>query len=203
MNEIMNIIKSDWDKILQIFTLLIAIATAFFAYLSIKTTRKISKEQIEYNRELHNQEIIFGRPIISCTGNIGLFNDKIYNLNIVLKNIGKRSLSDLIINYWVLIEEPTNVKIEFQEQYLIANQVDTGFEQIFFERLPRTDSKKKIYYKIRLEYTDVLTNSKYFQDFYYILPTEQQYPIDSRTKEFIGIFAATTVDKDFINRNLK
>lgn len=73
----------------------------------------------------------------------------------------------------------------------------------FFERLPRTDSKKKIYYKIRLEYTDVLTNSKYFQDFYYIHPTEQQYYLESKAKEFIGIFGATIVDKDFINRNLK
>lgn len=142
MKEKMDIIKSNWENILKIVTLIAMIAIVVFAYLSIKTSRKIASEQIQFNQDIQNQEIKMGRPLISCTGNISIFDAKIYNLNIAIKNIGKRTLYNLTIKYWALVKESNGAEVVFHEEYSIANQVDTGVEQIFFERLPRTGSKK-------------------------------------------------------------
>ncbi len=201
--DTMKNILNNWDKVVQILTILIAIATVLFAYLSIRTSKKMTNEQIEFNRELNKQEIMFGRPIISCTGNIGIFNETTFNLNIALKNIGKRSLNNLSIEYFVISRSSSGIILEFNEKYLIANPVDNGFEQTFFERLPRSNSQKEIFYKIKLDYEDALTKSKETQEFYYIFPKEQQEYLDNKIKETVGLFGATQKDKEFINNNLK
>lgn len=199
----MKNILTNWDKVVQILTILIAIATALFAYLSIRTSKKMADEQIEFNKELNKQEIMLGRPIISCTGKIGIFNESTFNLNITLKNIGKRSLNNLSIEYNVITRTSSGVNLEFNEKYLIANPVDNGFEQTFFERLPRSNSQKEIFYKIKLDYDDALTKSKETQEFYYIFPKEQQEYLDKKIEETVGLFGAAPKDKEFINKNLK
>lgn len=198
----MDIIKSNWENILKIVTLIATVATVVFAYLSIRTSRKIASEQIQFNENIHNQEIKMGRPMISCTGNISIFDSKIYNLNVAIKNIGKRTLYNLTIKYWALGKESNDAEVVFHEEYSIANQVDSGVEQIFFERLPRAGAKKILYYKINLDYTDSLTNTKYTQDFYFIFPIEQQFYLESKEKETIGLFGAAASDKEFINKNI-
>ena len=148
--DTMKNILTNWDKVVQILTIVIAIATVIFAYLTIRTSKKMANEQIEFNKELNKQEIMLGRPIVSCTGNIGIFNETTFNLNITLKNIGKRSLNNLSIEYFVISRSSTGIILEFNETYRIANPLDNGFEQIFFERLPRSNSQKEIFYKIKL-----------------------------------------------------
>lgn len=201
--DTMKNILTNWDKVVQILTILIAISTALFAYLSIRTSKKMTTEQIEFNKKLNNQEIMLGRPIISCTGNIGIFNDTTFNLNIALKNIGKRSLNNLSIEYYVISKSELGINLEFNEKYLIANPLDNGFEQTFFERLPRSNSQKQIFYKIKLDFDDALTKSKETQEFYYIFPKEQQEYLDKKIKETVGLFGATQNDKEFINMSLK
>lgn len=199
----MKNVLTNWDKVVQILTILIAIATALFAYLSIRTSKKMNTEQIEFNKKLNNQEVFLGRPIISCTGSIGILNETTFNLNIALKNIGKRTLNNLSVEYYVISRSESGVKLEFNEKYLIANPLDNGFEQTFFERLPRSNSQKEIFYKIKLDFDDVLTKSKETQEFYYIFPREQQAYLDKYFKETVGLFGASHKDKEFINKSLE
>ena len=201
--DTMKNILTNWDKVIQILTILIAIATALFAYLSIRTSKKMASEQIEFNKELNQQEIMLGRPIISCTGNISIFNETTFNLNVALKNIGKRSLNNLSIEYFVISKSSSGIILEFNERYQIANPLDNGNEQTFFEKLPRSNSQKVIYYKIKLDFEDALTKTKERQEFYYIFPKEQQEYLDKKFKESIGLFGATQDDKKFIDNNLK
>lgn len=202
MDTLKNIL-TNWDKVVQVLTILIAIATALFAYLSIRTSKKMNTEQIEFNKKLNNQEIMLGRPIVSCTGSIGIFNETTFNLNIALKNIGRRSLNNLSVEYYVISKSESGIKLELNEKYLIANPLDNGFEQTFFERLPRSNSQKEIFYKIKLDYDDALTKSKETQEFYYVFPKEQQAYLDKYLMETVGLFGATNQDKEFINASLE
>ena len=199
----MNTVKSNWENILKIITVITTVTTVIFAYLAIRSSRQIANEQIQFNKDIHNQDIKMNRPLISFAGNIGIFDTKIYNLNIAMKNSGKRTLYNLRIKYWVLVKESNDFKIIFHKEYQTANQLDSGAELIFFERLPRTNLKNIIYYKIFCDYTDSLTNIKYTQDSYYILPVEQQYYLDKNIKKTIGLFSALVVDEEIINKNIQ
>jgi len=201
--DTMKNILTNWDKVVQILTILIAIATALFAYLSIRTSKKMTTEQIEFNKKLNNQELMLGRPIISCAGSIWILNETTFNLYILLKNIGKRSLNNLSIEYYVISRSESGINLEFNEKYLYANPLDNGFEQAFIEKIPRSNSQKEIFYKIKLDFDDTLTKSKETQEFYYIFPKERQEYLDKRITETDALFVATQKDKEFINTNLK
>ncbi|GEM_PF-4143118 len=199
----MENILTNWDKVFQLLTILIATVAALFSYLSIRTSKKLSNEQIEFSKELNKQEIMLGRPLISCTGNIGILNETTFNLNVTLRNIGKRSLINLSIEYFCLSRSPSGSTLEFNENYSIANPLDNGSEYTFFEKLPRSNSQKEILYKIKINFKDTLTKSLETQEFYYIFPKEQQEYLDNKIKNTVGLFNATNGDKDFLNNNLK
>jgi hypothetical protein len=201
MDEINNIL-TNWDKVVQILTILIAITTALFAYLSILSSKKLTTEQIEFNKKLHNQEIMLSRPIISCTGSIAILDGTFYNINFALKNIGKRTLNNLSIKYYVISKSESGINLEFNEKYLNANPLDNGLDQTLFERLPRTNSQKEIFYKIKLDFDDALTRSKETQEFYYIFPTDQQKSLDKNKTDTVALFGATQKHKEFINNSL-
>lgn len=189
---------SNWERVTQILTLLIALVTAIFSYLAIDSSKKIAKEQIEFSKNLNDLNIKSGRPILSATGNIEIFNDSIYSLNVALKNIGERPLTNLRIKYYV-ISDILSKTVRFKSEYEIVNQVDRGFDQTFMERLPRTKSTMMLYYKISLCYQDFLLDTTYIQDFYYLFPKEQQGYLDKKTIKSVGLFGAEQKDKEFIN----
>lgn len=187
------------DNIFQILTILIASVTALFAWLSIRTSKKMSDDQLKFSKELNMQEIMLGRPIISCTGNIGILNESFFNLNIAYTNIGKRSLNNLSIEYLVLSDSPEGIIVEFKEKYSPANSVDSGANRTLYERLPRSNSKKELFFKIIFNYADALTNSNESQKFYYCFPKEQQEVLDNKIRKTVGLFEASQKNKDFIN----
>jgi hypothetical protein len=193
---------SNWERVTQILTIVIALVAAIFSYQAVDSSKKIAKEQIDFSKYINDLNIKNGRPILSATGGIKIFNDSIYNLNITLKNIGERPLTNLKINYYS-IDDISSRSIKYKSEYEIANQVDKGFDQTFIERLPRTKSSRMLYFKFSLYYRDFLLDTTYIQHFYYMIPKEQQVYLDKKKFSTVGLFSAELKDKELINKCLK